>query len=62
MLHMNIFLLNFNDFTITKMFKAPWDGVQRECGLKLFGLVFFLSPRGDFKLKKTVSRGLKVNG
>ena len=40
MLHMKIFLFNFNDFTITKMVEVPWDGVQRECGLKLFGLAF----------------------
>ena len=40
------------------MFQAPWGGVQSNCGLKLFGLV--LSPRGDFKLKTTLSRGLKV--
>ena len=40
MLHMKLFLFNFNDFTITKMVQVPWDGVLRECGLKLFGLVF----------------------
>ena len=33
-------LFNFNDFTITKMVEVPWAGVQRECGLKLFGLAF----------------------
>ena len=60
MLHMKLFLFNFNDFTITKMVQVPWDGVQREFGLKLFSLVF--SPRGNFKLKTTLSRGLKVNG
>ena len=60
MLHMKIFLFNINDFTITKMVRVPWDGVQREYGLKLLGLVF--SKRGDFKLKTTLSRGLKVNG
>ena len=40
MLHIKVFLFNFNDFTITKMVEVPWDGVQRECGLKLFGLAF----------------------
>ena len=33
-------LFNFNDFTIAKMVEVPWAGVQRECGLKLFGLAF----------------------
>ena len=44
MLLMKIFLLNFNDFTITKMFQAPWAGVQRE--LRAENLVW-LSPTGD---------------
>ena len=42
------------------MVEVPWDNVQKECGLKLFGLA--LSPIGDFKLKTTLSRGSKVNG
>ena len=46
MFYMKLFLFNFNDFS--------------NCGLKLFGLV--LSPRGGFKLKTTLFRGLKVNG
>ena len=35
-----MFLLNFNDFTVTKMVQASWDRVQRESGPKLPGLAF----------------------
>ena len=57
---MKLFLLNFNDFTINENVLGSVGRVQNNCGLKLFGLV--LSPRGNFKLKTTLSRGLKVNG
>ena len=57
---MKLFLLNFNDFTINENVLGSVGLVQNNCGLKLFGLV--LSPRGNFKLKTTLSRGLKVNG
>ena len=40
MLHMKIFLFNFNDFAVTKMVQASWDRVQRECGPKLPSLAF----------------------
>ena len=52
---MKVFLFNFNDFTITKMVEFPWDGVQRECGLKLFGLAVLqeeiLSGRRHYPVK-----------
>ena len=60
MLPMKIFLLNFNDFTINEnvLSSVGRSTKRRECGLKLFGLVF----SNDFKLKTTLPGGLKVNG
>ena len=57
--HMKIFLLNFNDFTITKCFKLRGTEYKENAGLNY--LVWF-SPRGDFKLKTILPGGLKVNG
>jgi len=54
---MKIFLFNFYGFTIIESVLGSVPGVQRKWGLKLFGLV---SLRGDFKLKTTLHRGLKL--
>ena len=60
MLYMKIFLLNFNDFTINK---NVLSSVGRSTKRMRAEIIWFgFSPRGDLKLKTTLSRGLKVNG
>ena len=59
MLHMKIFLLNFNDFTINE---NVLSSVGRSTKRMRAENLVWLSPRGDFKLKTTLPRGLKVNG
>ena len=60
MLYMKLFLLNFNDFTINE---NVLGSVRRSTKKMRAEIIWFgLSPRGDFKLKTTLSRGLKVNG
>jgi len=59
MLHMKIFLLNFDDFTINEHVLSP---VGRSTKRMRAENLVWLSPRGDFKLKTTLPGGLKVNG
>ena len=60
MLYMKLFLLNVNDFTINeKCFRLRGQSTKK---LRAEIIWFGFSPRGDFKLKMTLSRGLKVNG
>ena len=61
MLHMKIFLLNFNDFTINENVLGSVGRSTKRMRAEIIWFGFF-SPRGDFKLKTTLSRGLKVNG
>ena len=57
---MKIFLFNFNDFTITKNGSSSVGQSTKRMRAEITWFGFSL--RGDFKLKTTLSRGLKVNG
>ena len=58
MLHMKIFLLNFNDFTINENVLSSVGQSTKRMRAEI--IWFGFSPRGDFKLKTTLSRGLKL--
>ena len=60
MLHMKIFLFNFNDFTIMKNGSSSVGQSTKRMRAEI--IWFGLSPKGGFKLKTTLFRGLKVNG
>ena len=50
MLYMKIFLLNFNDFTINKNVLSSVGRSTKRMRAEIRNyLVWFLSPRGDFK-------------
>ena len=57
---MKLFLLNFNDFTINENVLGSVGRSTKKLRAEI--IWFGFSPRGDFKLKMTLSRGLKVNG
>ena len=59
MLHMKLFLLNFKDFTINENVLCSVGKSTKKMWAEI--IWFGFSPRGDFKLKTTLSKGLKVN-